>query len=80
VYGGVLVLEFELSISYLPDRPFVAKAMPPSLFTQIILEIESCIFLLRMTWTMILLFYASHQSCDNRHAPLHLAIGWDGVL
>jgi hypothetical protein len=44
--------------------------MPPALFAVVILGIESC-FLPRLTWTSILLFYASHPIWDDRHVPPH---------
>jgi hypothetical protein len=43
--------------------------MPPALFALVILEIGGC-FLPRPAWTMLLLFYASYHSWDDRCTPL----------
>jgi hypothetical protein len=52
--------------------------MPPALSALVILVMGSC-FLLRPSWTMIL-FYASHYSWDDRHAPTYPAFfSQDGV-
>jgi hypothetical protein len=51
---------------------------PPVLFALVILELGSR-FLLRPSWTVILLFYASWHSWDDRLLPLYPVIGWDGI-
>jgi hypothetical protein len=58
---------FELSVSHFPSRCFTAF-QPPVPFAQAILEIRSH-FLLKPSWTLILLFYTSLYSWDGRHAP-----------
>jgi hypothetical protein len=36
--------------------------------------------LLKPAWTVIPLFLVSHVAWDDKHGPLHPAIGWDEVL
>jgi hypothetical protein len=69
---------FELRALYLVGRCFTTEAMPPALFTLVILDMGSR-FLPKPAWTRILLYYASHLAWDNRHTPLCPPIGWDGV-
>jgi hypothetical protein len=65
-----VVLGFELRASHLLSQPSTASATFPALYALIILELGFC-FLPRLTWTVTLLFYTSHCSWNDSHAPSH---------
>jgi hypothetical protein len=67
-FCGGAVLGFELSASCLLGRCSTAWAIPSALFALVCLETGSY-FLPRQAWTLILLFYTSHCSWDDRHTP-----------
>jgi hypothetical protein len=75
----LVVLGFELGFSWLLGRSSIIWAMPPAFFALVILELESH-FLSQLAWIIILLFYTSWPHWDDRCAPPHPAISWDGVL
>jgi hypothetical protein len=53
--------------------------MPPAIFAQSILETGPCFFN-QASLTVILIFYASHHSKDDRLVLSDPVIGWDGGL
>jgi hypothetical protein len=65
------VLELNLGFA-LARQAFYHLRHTPALFTVVILEIGSC-FLPRLAKTVILLFYTSSHSWDDRHVPPHPA-------
>jgi hypothetical protein len=67
-----LVLGFEFRTSLLLGTLVLGPWLQSALFALVILEIDYC-FLPKPIWTVILLFYASHCSWDERHMPPHPA-------
>jgi hypothetical protein len=71
---------FELRTLSLLGKCSTSWATPLDLFSLVILEIGSH-FLPKLAWTLILLFYASHYTWDDRHVPpCPTFFHWDGVL
>jgi hypothetical protein len=74
-----VVLGFELGASHLLGRCSTAWASLPTLFAMVNLEMGSH-FLPRLAWTVVLLFWASCHSWDDRRLPPHPALFcWDRV-
>jgi hypothetical protein len=63
----------DVRVSDLLSRHSTTWATHPAVFSLVTLEIGSC-FLLRLSWTVTFLFYASCHSWDDRSVPLFWAL------
>jgi hypothetical protein len=74
-----VILGLELRASNFLGRSSTVWATLLALFAMVILEIGSC-SLLRLAWTVIFLYYASHCHWDGKCIPPHPTfLHWDGV-